>query len=264
MNLLFIGDIVGKGGRKAVKILVPELRKKYGCVFCIANGENCAAGAGITEKCVKDISPEYVDLITLGDHVWDQKSFEHEINLFPNVIRPANLNSKQPGKGYGIFKVLAGGEIAVINLLGRTFMKTSAQCPFTEIDKILKEIPSYVKCIFVDFHSEATSEKLAMGRYLDGRVTAVFGTHTHVQTADSTIFKGGTAYISDVGMTGAVESILGRKIEDVVYKFTTDLPNRLEVVENGNIRLCAAVVTYNMKTGQATAITPISPVVEVE
>lgn len=257
MNLLFIGDIVGKGGRKAVKKLVPELRQKYGCVFCIANGENCAAGAGITEKCVKDIS-QYVDVITLGDHVWDQKSFEQEIKGLSNIIRPANLNPRQPGKGYGIFKIPAGGEIAVINLVGRTFMKNPVLSPFIEIDRILKEIPSYVKCILVDFHAEATSEKLAMGRYLDGKVTAILGTHTHVQTSDAMLFKRGTAYITDVGMVGAEESILGRNIEDVIYKFTTDMPNRLEVVEKGDIRFCAVVVSYDMKTGRASAITPIS------
>ncbi len=263
MNLLFIGDIVGKGGRKAVKKLVPELRQKFGCVFCVANGENCASGSGITEKCVKDIS-QYADVITLGDHVWDQKNFEQEIKSLHNVIRPANINPKQPGKGYGIFKIPAGGEIAVINLMGRTFLKSSALCPFTEIDRILKEIPSYVKCILVDFHAEATSEKLAMGRYLNGKVTAVLGTHTHVQTADAMVFKGGTAYITDVGMVGAEESILGRSIENVIYKFTTDMPTRLEVVETGSMRFCAAVISYDMKTGRASAITPLSILTDVE
>lgn len=263
MNLLFIGDIVGKGGRKAVKKLVPELRQKYRYAFCVANGENCASGSGITEKCVKDIS-QYTDVITLGDHVWDQKNFEQEIKGLHNVIRPANINPKQPGKGYGIFKVPAGGEIAVINLMGRTFMKNSALCPFMEIDRILKEIPSYVKCILVDFHAEVTSEKLAMARYLDGKVTAVLGTHTHVQTADAAVLKGGTAYITDVGMVGAEESILGRSIENVIYKFTTDMPNRLEVVETGSMRFCAVIVSYDMKTGRASAITPLSILIDIE
>ena len=263
MNLLFIGDIVGKGGRKAVKKLVPELRQKYACAFCVANGENCASGSGITEKCVKDIS-QCADVITLGDHVWDQKNFEQEIKGLHNVVRPANINPKQPGKGYGIFKVPAGGEIAVINLMGRTFMKSSALCPFMEIDRILKEIPSYVKCILVDFHAEVTSEKLAMARYLDGKVTAVLGTHTHVQTADAMVLNGGTAYITDVGMVGAEESILGRSIENVIYKFTTDMPTRLETVETGIMRFCGAIVNYDMKTGRASAITPLSVLVDIE
>lgn len=263
MNLLFIGDMVGKSSRKAAKRVIPEIRKKYNCSFVIANAENVAAGAGISEKCVKDLS-QYINVITLGDHVWDQKNFENEIKSFDNVLRPSNLNPKQPGRGYGIFKMPAGGEIAVINLLGRTFMKTPAMCPFLEIDRILSLIPSYVKCILVDFHAEATSEKLAMGRYLEGKVTAVLGTHTHVQTADAIVWEKGTAYISDVGMVGAEDSILGREIDKVLYKFTTDMPTRLDVVEKGIVRFCAVVLSYDLTTGKASGITPISQLVDVE
>ena len=262
MNLLFIGDIVGKGGRKAVKALVPGLNKQYYSSFCIANAENSAGGSGVTGKCINDLS-EHVNVITLGDHLWDQKAFEVEIKGFNSVVRPANLNVKQPGKGYGVFRVPAGGEIAVINLMGKVFMRESAYCPFTEVDNILKAIPSYVNSIFVDFHAEATSEKIAMGRFLDGRVTAVMGTHTHVQTADSTILPGGTAYITDVGMVGAVESILGRSIEDVIYKFTTGMPSKLNVVESGKIRLDAVIISYDVNTGRATGIKPVSMVTEI-
>ena len=257
MNLLFIGDIVGKGGRKAVKELVPELRRKYNCSFCIANGENMAAGSGISEKCILDIEG-VVDVITLGDHVWAQKGFDKNIDRWKNVLRPANVNPIQPGKGYDVFRVPAAGEIAVINLQGRVFMKETSLCPFMEVEKILKSLPAAIKCIFVDFHAEATSEKLAMGRFLDGRVTAVLGTHTHVQTADAEILPGRTAYLTDLGMVGGHESILGREIDNVLYKFSTGLPNRLEVVEKGLIRLDAAVISYDLKTGKATGIEPVS------
>lgn len=262
MNVLFVGDIVGKGGRKAVESLVPLLRHEFVCSFCIANAENIAGGAGVTKKCLETLK-DYVDVFTLGDHVWDQKGFDTEIKSEKSVIRPANLSKKQPGEGFNIFRIPAGGEIAVINLLGRVFMKDSAFSPFDTVDEILLKIPSRIKTIFVDMHAEATSEKIAMGRYLDGRVTAVLGTHTHVQTADAQIFPGGTAYLTDVGMVGADTSVLGRKVEDVIYKFTTDMPCRLSVVENGLIRLDAAVVTFDMHTGKATALKTVSRKIDI-
>ena len=265
MNLLFIGDIVGKGGRKAVKELVPKLRQEFNCSFCVVNGENSASGSGINDKCIEDIFDKggVVDVITLGDHVWAQKSFENEIKSKKNVLRPANLNPKQPGLGYNIFRVPAGGEVAVINLLGTVFMKEGIWCPFAEVEKILEKIPSRIKCIFVDFHAEATSEKIAMGRFLDGKVTAVLGTHTHVQTADAVILPGGTAYITDTGMVGADRSVLGREVEDVIFKFTDGMPRRLNVVEKGLMRLDAVVVSYNMTTGKATDIKSVSRKIEV-
>jgi len=259
MNILFVGDVVGKGGRKAVKELVPELRRQYHCSFCIVNGENMAAGAGVNEKCIKDICDGgFVDVVTLGDHVWGQKTFQKEIIHMKNVIRPANVNPIQPGRGYGVFRIPAGGQVAVINLIGRVFMKETGLCPFGEVQRILDSLPSTVKCIIVDFHAEATSEKLAMGRFLDGKVTAVLGTHTHVQTADSEVYSGGTAYITDVGMVGADSSVLGREIDDVLYKFTTGMPNRLNVVEQGIIRLDGAVVSFDVSTGRATKIEAVS------
>ena len=262
MNLLFIGDIVGKGGRKVLRSLVPDLKRDYACSFVIANGENSASGSGITDKCIHEIS-ECVDVITLGDHVWDQKNFENEIRGFSNVIRPANLNPAQPGKGFGVFKNPVSGEIAVISLMGKTFMKMPAFCPFLQINKILSELPTYIKTIIVDFHAEATSEKITMARYLDGKVTAVIGTHTHVQTADAQVFPGGTAFMCDVGMAGGHESIIGRKISSVIHKFTTDMPTRLEVVETGKMRLDATVISYDNKTGKATAIKPLSIIIEI-
>lgn len=261
MNVLFIGDIVGKGGRKAVLEQIPELRREFNCSFCIANAENIAAGAGLSAKCVQELEGK-TDVITTGDHVWDQKGFETEIKQLNFVLRPANFSPLQPGRGWAVFRNKAGGDIAVINLMGRVFMRESASCPFETAERILTEIPKSVKTIFVDFHAEATSEKAAMARFLDGRVTAVLGTHTHVQTADAKILTGGTAFISDVGMTGAEKSILGREVDDVLRKFRTGMPTRLNVVETG-IRLDAVIVTYDVATGRASAIRPISRLTEV-
>jgi len=164
---------------------------------------------------------------------------------------------KQPGKGYGIFRIPIGGEIAVINLLGRVFMGTNSNCPFEAADRIVNEVKNRTNIIFVDIHAEATSEKIAMGRFLDGRVTAVFGTHTHVETADNQIFSGGTAYQTDLGMVGGVDSILGRDIDNVLHKFTTGMPQRFNVVEK-NIKLCGAVVEFDPKSGKSTSIEQIT------
>ena len=260
MNLLFIGDIVGKSGRKAVQTLVPKLRREFNCSFVIANMENSAGGAGVNAKCIRQLHPDFIDVVTTGDHVWDQKAFETEIEQFKAVIRPANLNDKQPGKGFGVFRNPACGEIAVINLQGKVFMKESAYCPFTRAEEILKQIPPTVKSIIVDFHAEATSEMAAMAHMLNGKVTAVLGTHTHVQTADSKILPGGTAFITDVGMVGSENSILGREIDAVIEKFLTGMPRRLPIEQN-NIRLDAVVISYDQTTGKALEIKPISRMV---
>ncbi len=253
MNFLFIGDIVGSGGRAAVRALVPELCREFNINFVVANAENSAAGNGQTARCLQEMS-DVVDVFTSGDHVWDQKVFESEVGDFPNFIRPANLSSRQPGCGFGIFRNPVGGEIAVISLLGKVFMRDSAYCPFETVDRVLHGLPGTVKSIIVDFHAEATSEKLAMAYFLEGRVTAVFGTHTHVPTADLRILPGGTAAQTDVGMVGAVRSVLGRDVSDVLYKFTVGMPTRLRVVEKGAIRLNGAVVTYDHLTGRPSAV----------
>ena len=252
MNLLFVGDIVGKGGRKAVKDHVPGLRDEYGCAFCVANGENMAGGSGMTRKCLLDLRESGVDVITGGDHMWDQRQFSSEIAEFSNVLRPANVFPGQPGRGYALFPLPHGLTVAVICLLGRTFMNSQADCPFQAADRILAELGERPSCTLVDFHAEATSEKIAMGRYLDGRVSAVLGTHTHVPTADQVVFPGGTAFQCDVGMVGARESVLGRAIAPVLRRFSTGLPDRFTVVERG-IRLHATVVTV-ASNGRATSI----------
>ncbi len=255
LKILFIGDVVGRGGRAAVKAMLPELKREFGCTFAIVNAENSAAGAGISATCLEEMKD--ADVFTAGDHTWDQKAFEDEVRRFKNFIRPANFSHLQPGIGWGKFRNPAGGEVAVISLLGKVFMKESARCPFETAEDILKQIPITCKCIIVDLHAEATSEKLAMGHFLDGKVTAVIGTHTHVQTADAQILPGGTALLTDVGMVGGDHSILGRSVEDVVRKFRTGMPTRLNVVEN-NIRLDACVISYEMNTGRAVAIQTIS------
>ncbi len=255
LNLLFIGDVVGKGGRKAVQMLIPELKSRYSCSFAIVNAENCAAGAGLNLNCIQEMTN--ADAFTSGDHTWDRKEFESEISGIPNIVRPANFSKYQPGNGWMKLRNPVGGDVVVVSLLGKVFMKDSAYCPFETMERILQEIPASCKNIFVDFHAEATSEKAAMAWFLDGKVTAVIGTHTHVQTADARILPGGTAFLSDVGMVGGEDSILGREIDDVVRKFRTGMPSRFAVVEN-KIVLHAAIIRYDYMTGRAQTIQTIS------
>ncbi len=253
MNILFIGDMVGKGSRKAAKALVPELRQRYDCDLVIANGENMAGGGGISAKCLRDLDSSGIDVYTGGDHMWDQRSLVDEISALPNVLRPANLNPRQPGRGSGIFYTKENVPVGVACLQGRTFMQATADCPFTAADRIIAELRNKTKVIIVDFHAEATSEKIAMGYYLDGRVAAVLGTHTHVATADERILPKGTAYQTDVGMVGGRESVLGRDIQPVLQRFSTGMPARFTVVEK-NIRMHATLVKLDAATGRARQI----------
>ena len=262
MNLIFLGDVVGKGGRAAVVKLLSELKKEFNAQFAVVNGENSAAGAGLSASCVNELLT-VAEAVTGGDHTWDQKEFPREIVSLDRMVRPANFSVRHPGKGWGIFRHPGSGEVAVISLVGKVFMRDSAYCPFETVEKILGDLPSRIKTVVVDFHAEATSEKLAMGRFLDGKVTAVFGTHTHVQTADAQVFPGGTAYITDAGMCGADFSILGREVPAVLEKFTVGLPNRLPVVEKGLFRVDGAAVSYDHLTGRALKITPFSRTVEI-
>jgi metallophosphoesterase (TIGR00282 family) len=252
MKILFIGDIVGKGGRRAVAELVPDLVDEYGCGFVIANGENMAGGGGITTRCLNEMRDAGVDVFTGGDHMWDQREFVTEIDKFSNVLRPANVCAAQPGRGYGVFMAADGGSVGVICLLGRTFMNSQANCPFAAADRIVTELEKETRRIIVDFHAEATSEKTALARFLDGRVSAVLGTHTHVPTADQQVFAGGTAFQCDVGMVGARESILGRDIQAVVKRFHTGMPSRFTVVNTG-IRLHGCMVSVD-KQGRCSSI----------
>lgn len=257
MKILVIGDIVGRGGREAVAGLVPELRAEYGCSFCVANGENMAGGGGLTRKCLSELENCGVDVITTGDHVWDQKEFVEQVAGFPNVLRPANLPAQQPGRGYGIFTAADGVKVVVMSLLGRVFMPVYPNCPFAAAASILAETAAQARVVVVDMHAEATSEKTAMARFLDGRASAVIGTHTHVATADEQVLPGGTAFQCDVGMVGARESILGRAVEPVVRRFVTGMPGHFTVVETG-IRLHAVVIEVDPVTGRARGIQRVS------
>ncbi len=252
MKILFIGDIVGKGGREAVMALAPSLRREYACDFSVANAENIAGGNGLTGNCLHEMFNRGVDVFTAGDHVWDQKEFVNEIEHLPSVLRPANLPACQPGRGYGVFTAENNRQVAVLVLLGRTFMAAGANCPFEAAERIVPQIQKETNHIIVDFHAEATSEKIALGRFLAGKVSAVLGTHTHVPTADQQIFPGGTAFQCDVGMVGARESILGRAVAPVLHRFRTGMPARFTVVDKG-IRLNAVVVTINDE-GRAVGI----------
>ncbi len=230
MRLLIIGDIVGKPGRRAIKQNLPGLVTQLSIDVVIANGENAAGGNGITREVAQEMFNCGVDVITMGNHVWNQKEICNYINQESRIIRPANYPPGAPGRGWGLYRKGKGPHLGVANLSGRIFMQ-ELDCPFRKADELLNELRGRADIIVVDFHAEASSEKMAMGWYLDGRVTAVCGTHTHVQTADERILPGGTAYITDVGMTGPVNSVIGVKKELVIEKFITQIPRRFEVAD---------------------------------
>jgi metallophosphoesterase (TIGR00282 family) len=255
MKLLFIGDVVGKPGREIVSALVPKLRAERGIDFVIANGENAAAGAGITGALCKSLHDAGVDVITLGDHVWDQKGFENEITSFERVCRPANLPAGNPGRDHVIVEK-NGFRLLVFTVLGRSFMGLKAECPFLGADALLKKLAGQFDGALVEIHAEATSEKQAMGWHLDGRATAVLGTHTHVATADASLLRKQTAFMCDVGMTGPHESVLGREIEPVIGRFLDGMPRRFEVAAGDN-RLSAALVEFGAD-GRATGMEQMS------
>lgn len=252
INVLVIGDIVGKPGRVILKDKLRPFIDKENIHFCIANGENAASGAGITGEIAEELFSCGIDVITTGDHVWDKKEILHALETNRNILRPANYSPLAIGRGYVVKNSKLGNPIGVINLLGRVFMKP-IDCPFRTVDEILKSISRETKIIFVDIHAEATSEKIALGWYLDGKVSAVVGTHTHVPTADEKILPKGTAFISDLGMTGPHESILGRRIECVLKAIVTQMPTRFDVAEK-DIRINGVKVVVDSQTGKADTI----------
>ncbi|HEY3930813.1 MAG TPA: TIGR00282 family metallophosphoesterase [Verrucomicrobiae bacterium] len=257
MKILFIGDIVGEPGRKAVKTLLPKLREQHALDFVIANGENSAGGSGITPKLAEEIFLAGVDVITSGDHLWDQKEVMQLLANERRFLRPLNYPADVPGNGSGIFEVSNSKlKIAVMNLQGRTFMPP-LENPFTLALEEVKKLREQTKIIFVDFHAEATSEKIAFARMLDGQVSAVIGTHTHVQTADEQIFPGGTAYLTDAGFTGPHESVLGREIKPIIKKFLTQMPQRFEVARN-RVLLHGVVIEIDEAGGNAIKIQRVS------
>ena len=254
MKTLFIGDIVGKPGRLAVRKLAPEIRKRENAAIVIANGENMAGGSGITKKTVEEILSSGVDIVTSGDHIWKKREIIEILKADERILRPLNYPSGAPGSGFTIIDI-NGIKLAVVNLLGRVFME-SVDCPFRAIGNLLEEIRKKTPVIFVDFRAEATSEKIAMFYYLDGKVTAVFGTHTHIQAADEKVSRRGTAYITETGMPGPYDSVLGRRVEDVLERFVTCMPVRFEVAGE-NIQMHGVIVDFDELTGKALSITRI-------
>lgn len=252
MKILFIGDIVGRPGRQLVREALPRLVDQHVIDLVVANAENAAAGFGLTPDVVNELLNLGIDVLTTGNHVWDKRDGLVSLDQEPALLRPANYPPGTPGRGVGVFQTPAGLSVAVVNLQGRVFM-AGLDCPFRKADAILAELGSERRIILVDFHAEATSEKGALGAYLDGRVTAVIGTHTHVQTADERVLPGGTAFISDAGMTGARDSVIGIRKELSIQRFLTQMPVRYEIAKKDPM-LCAVVVDVDETTGKARQI----------
>ena len=253
MNVLCIGDIVGKPGREALRALLPELRKKHKVDVAVINAENTASGSGLTSRLARQLFDMGCDVLTLGDHTWDQKELEEYLKESDTVIRPANFPEGAPGRGWTIFTTANGVKVGVVNMLGRTFMRHQVTCPFRAADEIIVEIQKETPNIIIDFHAETTSEKVAMSHYLNGRASVLFGTHTHIQTADETILNEGTAYITDLGMTGPYDSVIGQKKDRIIQRFLTSMPIRFQIAED-DIKLCGILVEIDEKTGKAKKI----------
>ena len=251
MKILFLGDIVGNPGREIFAKHVPAMRRSGAGDFVIAKAENAAGGSGLTESVARELFSFGCDVITLGDHVWDKREVYPYLNSAPNVVRPANFSSEAPGRGMCVVDV-NGTRVAVVTLMGRTFMKYLVNCPFRALDMLLGDMTA-ARIVIVDMHAEATSEKIAMGWYADGRVSAVLGTHTHIQTADEHILPGGTAYITDAGMTGPYDSVIGQVKERIIERYLTGLPNKFEVA-TGQAMLCGVVMDVDEATGRARSI----------
>ncbi len=252
LKLLFIGDIVGRPGREIIAEKLPRYRTEQAIDFVIANGENAAAGAGITGAIARSLLGCGIDAITLGDHVWDQRGWENEIGEIERVCRPANLARACPGWDHLIIEA-RGFRLGIFTVLGRSFMGLKADCPFQAADRMIEQLRAQTDAIIVEIHAEATSEKIALGWHLDGRVTAVLGTHTHVPTADATILPKGTAFICDVGMTGPYASVLGREVRPVVARFLDGMPRRFEVATE-DVRISAALVEIGASMAHAQKI----------
>ena len=252
VKLLFIGDIVGRAGRRTLVEHLDRLIDHHYVDLVVANGENGAAGHGLTASVLKEIFAAGVDVVTSGNHIWDKKEIMPILDRESRLLRPANYPPGLPGVGSGVYETAAGIKVGVMNLEGRVFMK-NLDCPFRAADSLIEELRRETPIIFVDFHAEATSEKQAMGFYLDGRVSAVIGTHTHVQTADDRILAGGTGYLTDVGMSGSQDAIIGNEKKTAMERFLTQLPVRLEVAKKDPL-LCGVLLTLNEKSGCCEAI----------
>lgn len=252
MKTLFIGDIVGRPGRQAVRALLPKIVERYKIDLVIANGENAAGGFGITEESAVELFSIGVHVITSGNHIWDKKEALSYIEREPRLLRPFNYPPGTPGAGSVIAPLPDGDSAAVLNLSGRVFMGLM-DCPFRAAEREIASLRKKTPVVIVDFHAEATSEKIAMGYFLDGRASALIGTHTHVQTADERILPGGTAYITDAGMTGPLDSVIGVRKEQIIDKFLTSMPKRFEI-PGGPVLFSALVVETDGKTGRSSSI----------
>lgn len=259
MRILFVGDVVGKTGRLAVGRRLPVLRKQLEADLVIVNGENAAGGAGLTPDTADEIFAAGADVITMGNHTWDQKELLPYLDRNPRIIRPLNLPPGLPGRGWVTVETPAG-RAAVLNLLGRVFLNISPDDPFRAADEAVARIRERTPVIVVDFHAEATSEKQALGWYLDGRVTAVIGTHTHVQTADGRVLPGGTGYVTDAGMTGARDSVIGFDRETIIRRFLTQRPVRFELA-GGDAVLSAVLLHCDPATGRCLDLRAFTEVV---
>jgi len=252
LTVLFLGDIVGAPGRNAVIARLPELKEKHALDFIIVNGENAAGGRGITGKITIELLRAGVSVVTTGDHIWDQKEIVQFLDLEPRLLRPLNYPEGAPGSGSIVLET-ARGKVGVINVQARTFMQPILENPFHAVEAAATKMREQTANIIVDAHGETTSEKIALGRFLDGKVSAVIGTHTHVQTADEQIFPGGTAFLCDAGMCGPVNSILGRAIEPIMNRFVSNLPASFPVAA-GEVRLRGALIEIDETTGRALRI----------
>ncbi len=256
VRILFISDIVGKPGRQAVSMELHRLVDRYAIDFVIANGENAAGGFGITEDIAKELFELGISVITSGNHIWDKRESYDYLNREKRLLRPANYPESAPGHGSVVYTTPGGSKVAVLNLEGRAFMN-NLECPFRTADREISRLNEETSVLIIDFHAEATSEKLALGWYLDGRVSALIGTHTHVQTSDERLLPKGTAYITDAGMTGSFDSVIGIKKEIAIEKFLSQIPVRFEVAKK-DTRLNAVTMEIDEESGKAFAIERIS------
>jgi len=256
LKVLLIGDITGSPGRNILGEKLHALQKKESIDFTIANAENAAGGSGITPAIANELFSYNIDVLTSGDHIWRKKEIVEFIARENRVLRPANYPDDAPGQGFCIYESRSGEKIGVVNLLGRVFMQP-IDCPFRKVAECIEQISSITKTIFVDMHAEATSEKVALGWYLDGKVSCIYGTHTHVQTADEKILPHNTAYITDIGMTGPFDSVIGRNKEQILERFITQMPTRFEMADK-DVRINGAIVDVDTDTGHATSIKRIN------
>ncbi len=253
MRFLIIGDIVGRPGRRAVAKFIDQIREAEGVDVVLANVENAAGGFGITKKVYEELKGLGIDVFTSGNHIWDKKEVLQFIDSSPDLLRPANYPEGVPGRGYGVFEK-DGKRFAVINLMGRVFMDYGLENPFKVFDRIYGEVSKETKVIVVDFHGEATSEKWAFAIYADGRASVVYGTHTHVPTADEMILKRGTAYVTDVGMTGPLYSVIGMRYKEPIERFLLAMPRKFQVEEKEDVIFNAVLVDVEEDTGRAVSI----------